>query len=330
MDKCTKAIAEFNKVIEENKAETIRMAACWSYVAECYEELNDRENAAKSWEKALDMKPENVFYLYQYAAMLKDEEKYSEALSYYLRLNELDRNAVYLLHSAYCFENLHDNVNAEIYYLKAIEMGKDRRHSSMLYTWYGQFLRDVMEDYEKAEIYFLEALETNSAGAHAYYEYGIMLQVNMRRYKDALKQYLAALEFDPNSAKCMVQSAICYEILQDDDKANEYYIRAIDKCEDEEEEVKCLNWYGMFLRDDVHKYEEAKECFVKAIEIGPDDQNSYYQYARLLRDYIGDYEEAERCYIKCIEMDPKKQGVNGSYGYLLYLMGKYAKALEYI
>ena len=271
-----------------------------------------------------------ILHRYRYVVKLKQEMKYDEALVYCLALNMVWPRAELLLDIGYCYENLGDNVNAELYYVQAIEMKEPLKKLSTFNGCYAKFLRDVMGDYQKADIYYSKAVNCNDAGCHIYYQCGLMLQYNMGRYKAALDQYLNALKFDSNSAECMIQAAICYEVLNDYENANEFYVKAIGNCEEYREEVKYLNWYGMFLRDDVGKYEEAKGCFIKAIEIDSRDENAYYQYGRLLRDYIGDYSEAAKYYLKCIEINPNRYGVHGSYGYLLYLMKDYEMALKYV
>ena len=51
------------------------------------------------------------------------------------------------------------------------------------------------------------------------------------------------------------------------------------------------------------KYEEAIECFDKAIEINPDFVCAWHGKGRVLYEQ-GKYEEAIKCYDKAIEIDP--------------------------
>ena len=48
------------------------------------------------------------------------------------------------------------------------------------------------------------------------------------------------------------------------------------------------------------------------------------------RDFAKDFEKAEIYYLKALEIDHNTPAINGSYGYLLYLMGDYEKAMKYI
>ena len=75
--------------------------------------------------------------------------------------------------------------------------------------------------------------------------------------------------------------------------------------------------------------ENARKYFEKAIELEPDEQLHYYEYGKMIRDHVRDYEEAEGYYLKCKELLVGEY-VDGSYGYLLYLMGRYDKARLHI
>ena len=48
----------------------------------------------------------------------------------------------------------------------------------------------------------------------------------------------------------------------------------------------------------------------------------------ILRDYKKDYKESEKWYLKSLALSDKH--FNGSYGYLLYLMGEYDKAMGFV
>ena len=78
-----------------------------------------------------------------------------------------------------------------------------------------------------------------------------------------------------------------------------------------------------------HDLGNAKLYFEKAIEIDPNEGDSYYQYAKFLRDYAKDYKESEKNYLKAFELNDEESS-HGSYGYLLYLMGDYDKAMKHV
>ena len=335
MKKYKKSIIEFNKATKLKKIDEHRLTKCIAHTADCYTKLKDTKNASKSWQKILKKHPKNTSHRTQYALMWRNNKRYSKALEQFMKLIELapDR-AEYVLEAAYCYEQLKDKENAEMYYSRAIELDTTSKSTN----WYAQWLRDEIHDYDKAATYFRKCIRIEPTKCNNYYQYGSMLQTNMRDYKTALRQYLSALKVEPNNAKYTLQCAICYEKLKEYENAGKFYLRAIEindakefgKEKQKQREVKYLNWYGVFLRDHMSNYGEAGKYFLKAIEVKPKDPSAYYHYARMLRDYIKDYKGAEAYYLKCMEVSPKRHGAHGSYGYLLYLMGEYERAIEQI
>ena len=145
---------------------------------------------------------------------------------------------------------------------------------------------------DAAEMEYLSIVELHPESGDSWYTYGLMLQIN-RKYELALMQIKRAIEIEPSNAKYILACATVYENLKD--------------------------------------YMKAANLFTKAIEIDPKDMNSYYEYATMLRDKVRDYPESERYYLKALEInDVSDRGTNGSYGYLLYLMGEYNKGIKYV
>ena len=48
----------------------------------------------------------------------------------------------------------------------------------------------------------------------------------------------------------------------------------------------------------------------------------------MMRDFVKQFKESEKWRLKCLEINPKDCGTNASYGYSLYLMGQYDKAIK--
>ena len=58
--------------------------------------------------------------------------------------------------------------------------------------------------------------------------------------------------------------------------------------------------------------------------------NTCYRYGEMLRDYVKDYDESKKYFLKALEIDTNKYGINGSYGYLLYLRSDYDQRIKYV
>ena len=70
------------------------------------------------------------------------------------------------------------------------------------------------------------------------------------------------------------------------------------------------------------------------IELNHNNPTICYKLAIVFRDNLKDYEKSQKYYLKCLEMEQKakvkKETVNGSCGYLLYLMSEYEEAMKHI
>ena len=88
--------------------------------------------------------------------------------------------------------------------------------------------------------------------------------------------------------------------------------------------------YAQLLSGEMGELTKAKVHYLKAIELEPTICDHHYWFATHLRDDYRDYEGAERHYLECLEMDSSDAGINGSYGYLLYLMKRFEKAKKHL
>ncbi|MDR2205125.1 MAG: tetratricopeptide repeat protein [Flavobacteriaceae bacterium] len=75
------------------------------------------------------------------------------------------------------------------------------------------------------------------------------------------------------------------------------------------------------------KYEEAIECYDKAIELKPDNAEAYYNKGITL-SYLGKYQEAVECYDKAIELKPDNAEVYINKGNALSNLGKHQEAIK--
>ena len=75
------------------------------------------------------------------------------------------------------------------------------------------------------------------------------------------------------------------------------------------------------------RYEEAIECYNKALEIDPDYGDAWNNKGIVLDD-LGRYEEAIECYNKALEIDPDNAYVWNNKGVSLYHLGRYEEAIE--
>merc|ERR1712228_646384 len=106
-------------------------------------------------------------------------------------------------------------------------------------------------------------------------------------------------------------------------------------------ESKYYLIYARYLHEEIKEYaellkklkkfEQIRAIYAKCIDLDNENKTKYYYlYARLFRDDYRNYKQSEVYYLKCLQMNANYDGCNGSYGHLLYLMGKYEESAKYL
>jgi tetratricopeptide (TPR) repeat protein len=75
------------------------------------------------------------------------------------------------------------------------------------------------------------------------------------------------------------------------------------------------------------KYQQAIECFDKAIEINPNDVNIWNSKGTALAN-LGKYQQAIECFDKAIEINPNDVNIWNSKGTAFHYLSKYQQAIE--
>ena len=138
---------------------------------------------------------------------------------------------------------------------------------------------------------------------------------------------MKGMELESNNAKHAFQCAMCHERLGEIEDAKKYYLTAL--AFDHENRIYHAN-YADFLCNNTNNFDDTRSYFENTIKLMPDKGWPYQQYAKALRNYAKDYEEAEKYCLKALEIGDKNELIHGTYGYLLYLMGEYNKAIEHL
>jgi tetratricopeptide (TPR) repeat protein len=92
--------------------------------------------------------------------------------------------------------------------------------------------------------------------------------------------------------------------------------------------VSAKAWYNKALvLNTLDRYEQAIECFDKAIEIDAIDPKIWNGRGSVL-GHLGKYEQAIECFDKAIEIDPNNVGILKNKGTALHYLAKYEQAIE--
>ena len=111
---------------------------------------------------------------------------------------------------------------------------------------------------------------------------------NNDKYAKALKLFLKMKNLDD------FRIAYCYGELKDYKKAEEYYLKAIEK-----EDVNALFNLANLYQNELQDFKKAEEYYLKAIE--KEVVNALFNLANLYKNELQDYKKAEEYYLKAIE-----------------------------
>jgi len=100
--------------------------------------------------------------------------------------------------------------------------GCENPGKSRIYTDEGSKLLLRYSKYEEAEETLTKAIKYNKKNFEAYYYRGCA-RINAKKYEDAISDFEKAVELKPDYADAYFNLGRTYYIMQDDDKACEYY-----------------------------------------------------------------------------------------------------------
>lgn len=100
--------------------------------------------------------------------------------------------------------------------------GCENPTKSRLYTEEGSKLLLRYSNYEEAEVVLTKAIKYDKNNFEAYYYRGCA-RVNAQRLKEAIADFDKAVELKPDYADAYFNLGRTYYIMQDEDKACEYY-----------------------------------------------------------------------------------------------------------
>ncbi len=189
---------------------------------------------------------------------------------------------VYNLTLGYFHQEQKDYVQAEQYYLKALEAGDPDGLFNLGVLSFEQ------KDYAKAELYYLKAIDVGDT--QALFNLGIMYR-EQKDYAQAELYYLKAIEAGHTDA--LNNLGNMYSEQKDYEQAEQYYLKAIE-VGDTDALFNLGNMYG-----EQKDYEQAERYFLKALEAG---DTSALNSLGITSAEQKDYARAESYFLKALEV----------------------------
>ena len=245
----------------------------------------DSDEQEEICRKSLEINPNDALAHYNYAILLDNLDRETEAEEHYKKALEINPNDTDAhVNYAILLDNLDRKAEAEEHYKKALEINPNDADAHNNYA----ILLDNLDRKAEAEEHYKKALEINPNDADAHNNYAILLD-NLDRKAEAEEHYKKALEINPNYALVHNNYA---EFLRRNVRFYEAEMHVRTALRLDPNYPSALATLGDILADEDY-FEEAIKEYLKALN-SPDSKdgslkseirnNLGYSYAQLRQD----------------------------------------------
>lgn len=300
---------EFFKVVHELCPETyfdLIDSMAFSYVALANQTGGKAdEQARQHLEQALALKPFDNDIRLQLARVNLRLNKFEDAKDLYekcIRDGVNQENVNYEL--GFCHKNLNNAKAAEICMAREVALFPNNLEATIAL---GELHLDGGKHQEALDV-FRRARQINEASYRATLGIGKALRV-LKRYDDAERELLKALEVSPNNYEANFELGLLYKELQKFDKSKEYFSAVIDRLQDDRtnpENVRvtaeAFIWRGDSNRQ-LQLFQTAINDFQLSLEYRPGNPAAFFQMGEAYRS-LEAYDKAEETYRRAISISP--------------------------
>ncbi len=259
---------------------------------------------------------------YELGYSLFKQERYEEALEYFLKLEKLNDADDWLYQKiGICYKNLYEKEKALKYYLKAVELDEEDTYSISDIAW----LYNVLGKYEEGLKYLERLEELGQDDAWTNGEFGYCLS-RLERHEEAIKKLNHALEVeDEEKDIAHIHSLLgwSYRQLEDYDKALEHYIQSKENGRD-----------SAWINDEIGYCYKKKSDLKKALEFyllaEKYDKNDLERVSEIAWVYsiLGEYKEGLKYTEKAVKLGRNDAWINIQYGACLANSNRFQEAIE--
>lgn len=287
--------------------------------ANIFSKKGNHHSAIQALQKALTLTDDfsEIYSLLGMEYLFIDEiEKAKENFILYLEQDDEDHSALYNV--VYCFDFLNQNTEA----IEFLNHFIDKKPYSEI-AWH-QLGRQyfILKDFEKAVWAFDYAILIDEYFLGAYLEKGKSLE-KLQRYQEAIDNYMITIELDAPSSYVLMRIGHCYEELENDTMALQYFKRTV-----HEDPMLDKGWIA--LTDVCIKrgeFEKALFYLQKAIQIDELNEKYWIRYAVLNKSLMR-FEEAEKGYKQAAELGSYVLEHWIGWADVLYVLGDYEIAIQ--
>jgi tetratricopeptide (TPR) repeat protein len=180
-----------------------------------------------------------------------------------------------------------------------------------------------LNQYDEALPYVKKAVELNPNDFTSLYAYGFTLN-QIKREDEAITYLKKALDVDPDNVQILGTLGLIYDNKEMWEECDDAYETALSI---DSTDALVLNNYAYSLSERNIQLERAFKMSTQAVEAAPDN-SSYLDTKGWILFRLGKYEEAEEYINKSLEVDPENAVVLDHLGDVQFMLGQKEEALK--
>ncbi len=276
-----KAVEKLGAAVQVNE----RFSLAHSLLGEIYQQMNDYQKSAASYEKATELNPWSFQDFFGLGRVYQVMKQFAKAVRAYARACELKPGHLEAhVGAAKCYYEIEDYNNALVYGRRAEQIDPDVSEIRKL-------LGDIYQsqkDYSQAIRSYKRALEVDSNNPEIMTSLAVAYLRNGANYNEPARELLTSvIQIQPDNGPAYRYLGYCYLLLKDIDKSVASYSRAVEINDKDWEAHRGLGVaYVMKSADDQDPTlkTRAVEHWRRALEIRP-DQPRRQKLLRLMEKY---------------------------------------------
>ena len=328
LKKFDQAAAELKKLIPEFPDQESRYL---SMLAEMYMQAGKTEEAAQYYQKVLDKDPQNPYIhitLSDYYRQKGDKKRSFDELKLGFANKSLDIDTKIRVLLSYFTDNDSYNANkAEVIGLAEI-LVQTHPEEAKAHSMYGDFLMDEKK-YAEARNEYRKVIVLDSS-RYAVWEGLLNAEIQLSDYYSLESESSRAIELFPLlPIPYLFKGAALMEKKQYEPAVNSFKTGVKLVSGNDALLVQFYSYLGD-VYNRMKNYSLSDESYEKALKIEPDNTfvlNNYAYYLSLRNEKL---DKAETMSAKAVKLDPANPADMDTYGWVLYKIGKYDEAAEWV
>lgn len=255
----------------------------------------------------------------------KDKNQQDSSIYYFKMAGELDPNNSYVVRELASYYSQKDSLSQAIYFAEKLvrlepNNSTAKRFLSQLYV--------STDSLPKAEMLLEDLLAAGDNNPSNYFYLG-RIAIVKQDYESA-KEYLTILtQLSPSVPDAWLDLGFVYRSTDNLEKAINVYSAGLQFVNQRVDSVRLLFAIGA-SQENSKKIKEASETFEKLILLDPDNSRALNYLGYMLADNGNRLDYAKDLIGKALELSPENAAYIDSYGWVMFRLGKYNDAVEYL